>query len=498
MSDRSKIVLMAAVVLHIALLVTLANGFTDDGFIHIRYADNLINRGEYSFNTGEVSFGTTSPLWVLMLATAGKIAGGGERLILYSRLFSWLAGIATVLLMFVLARRVGVRPLGAAFCAVAFAAHVWFMRWTALSMETSLAVMAIAAVGVFSVRAHEDIRSAMLLGFFCGISALIRPEAYLLLPVLGAAFLISRGRLPLRNVIVAGSVAAALIGPWLVFAKLHIGHFLPNTAGAKSGGLVTNPVVFLNKLVPIMKIVGSAEIVAVVLVLLAAVVIRHKARMFALPQRFMLLWVVALPLAYVLFDIQVLSRYMLLTSPFTVVLGFLALEDLIVSRCERFAHVAFAAAAILAVAINLIVYVGVVVQPSRAFSRDLQSELRGLALYIHENSDDGAVVAAADIGYLSFYSQRRILDLGGLVDDTTSELREANSYEEIIQQGLYLELDKFPHVDFFIDRELEPNRFDGQTLKGYRFESIKVIVIDNLGIKKPGPYHYTLYRLHRS
>ena len=496
MSNNAKIILAAAIVLHVALLFALADGFTDDGFIHIRYADNLISRGEYSFNSGEVSFGTTSPLWVMLLATAGKLFGGGENLILYSRVFSWLAGIASVWLVFVMARRCGMRDVHAASCAVAFAAHVWFVRWTALSMETSAAVLAMAAVGVFAVRAHESARDATLLGFFFGIAALVRPEAYLLLPVLAATFVVNRGKLPLRSVLLAAGVAALMLLPWLLFAKLHIGHFLPNTAGAKSGGWITNPVVFAKKMLPIARIVGSAELIPVLLIVVGLAASRSASRALAPAQRFLLLWIIALPVAYVLFDIQVLSRYMLLTSPFTVVLGFLCLEDLVAKRPQA-ARVAFAAAAAVSVAISIFIYATIVLPPSRAFSDDLQHKLRGLAVFLNEESVDGDVVAAADIGYLSFYSKRTVLDLGGLVDDVTSELREANSYEEIIQQGLYLDLDKFPTVNYFIDRELEPNRFEGKSMYGYRFEPINVVIIDNLGIKKPGPYHYTLYRLHK-
>ena len=85
----SRGLLILAVAVHVALLSTLWGGFTDDGFIHIRYADNLITRGEYSFNPGEVSFGTTSPLWVMALAAIGKLTGGGERLIAISRVLSF-------------------------------------------------------------------------------------------------------------------------------------------------------------------------------------------------------------------------------------------------------------------------------------------------------------------------------------------------------------------------------------------------------------------------
>jgi hypothetical protein len=62
---------------------------------------------------------------------------------------------------------------------------------------------------------------------------------------------------------------------------------------------------------------------------------------------------------------------------------------------------------------------------------------------------------------------------------------------------MYLNLAGYPRVDFFIDRVKEANRFDQKTLRGYRFESVLVERVENLGIRKPGPYFYTLYRLHR-
>jgi hypothetical protein len=201
---------------------------------------------------------------------------------------------------------------------------------------------------------------------------------------------------------------------------------------------------------------------------------------------------------------------MLLTTPFTIVLGLGGLEG-IFSRGEtgdrcgterpeaapRRLKTALAAATAAAVAANAVFYFTVVLPPSAAFSQDLSRNLKGLALYLKGHSEKGAVVAAADIGYLAYYSERRVLDLGGLVDNETLALREAHSYEEIVDQGLYLEIPKYPRVDFFIDRELSANRFDGRVLAGYRFESVYVTEVRNLGIRKPGPYFYTLYRLTR-
>ncbi|MCK5407316.1 MAG: hypothetical protein KAJ37_07680, partial [Candidatus Krumholzibacteria bacterium] len=135
--------------------------------------------------------------------------------------------------------------------------------------------------------------------------------------------------------------------------------------------------------------------------------------------------------------------------------------------------------------------------PSRVFSHDLTHGLRDMAVHIRDNSDEDAVVAAADIGYLAFYSNRRVLDLGGLVEPETGELRSRFSYEEIIQEGMFLGLKGYPRVDYFIDRELEPARFEGRAMSGYQFRQVYTTVVGNLGLRKPGPYYYTLYQLTR-
>jgi hypothetical protein len=117
-------------------------------------------------------------------------------------------------------------------------------------------------------------------------------------------------------------------------------------------------------------------------------------------------------------------------------------------------------------------------------------------VHVREHSPEDAVVAAIDIGYVGFYSERRVLDLGGLVDTKTARLMREHTYEDVVQQGLYLDLATFPRVDFLIDRAVVPNRLDGWSYGGHRLEAIRVEQIENLGIRKPGPYFFTLYRIY--
>ncbi|HET6463972.1 MAG TPA: hypothetical protein VFH33_09245, partial [Candidatus Krumholzibacteria bacterium] len=87
---------LPALLLLLALMFPLRGGFTDDGFIHVQYARNIMTRGEYSFNPGETSFGTTSPLWVMALAVIARPFSDGQALVVAGKTLSWLAAFAAV------------------------------------------------------------------------------------------------------------------------------------------------------------------------------------------------------------------------------------------------------------------------------------------------------------------------------------------------------------------------------------------------------------------
>lgn len=487
-------VAIAALVL-VAFMLPLRHGFTDDGFIHLQYARHLMADGEFAFNAGERSFGTTSPLWVMTLAAIGRVLPNVEWLIDASRVLSWLAAFAALFVFHGLACAAGMTRWFAAFATVAFAADAWFARWSALAMESSAATLLAAVVVLSSLRAHQSAVAAARFGVAVAVGSLLRPELYLALPVYGIAVLVRRPRPSARVVAIAFVAAGALLVPWLAFAKWNLGSFLPNTAGAKSGGVVADPLLLLAKFSPIAKIVLSTQAVAVLAMVADLALSRRRAVVFEPALRFAVLWMVALPIAYVAFDIQVLSRYLLLITPAVCVVGWLSLDRIAAARRPTLARSVALTAALLALASNAFVYLRVVLPPSRAFSADLTGPMTDLALYLRDHSPPDAVVAAADIGYLAFYSERRVLDLGGLVEPETGKLREAYDYEEIVERGLYFGVRGYPHVDYFVDRDHRENRFDGAVVNGHRFDKVYATVVRNLGIRKPGVYHYTLYRV---
>jgi hypothetical protein len=111
--------------------------------------------------------------------------------------------------------------------------------------------------------------------------------------------------------------------------------------------------------------------------------------------------------------------------------------------------------------------------------------------WLKDNSPPGSVVATPDIGAIGYFSGREVLDLGGLVTPEINDMRRRIDVERIIDEGLYLDLG----ADYLVDRHREPSRFDGAVIRGTRFTALKEGTVSNLGIRKPDPVTYTLYRL---
>src|SRR5512136_1664659 len=101
MANRFRSQAVPVVVALLALGVVLARQWQatgglstvplDDAYIHYRFAENLATGHGFAFNPDEPTPGSTSPLWVLLLA-AGEIVGLGA--ILASKLLGALSFVA--------------------------------------------------------------------------------------------------------------------------------------------------------------------------------------------------------------------------------------------------------------------------------------------------------------------------------------------------------------------------------------------------------------------
>ncbi len=196
----------------------------DDTYIHFVYAQNLAEQGKLMFNSpGEQGVGSTSLLWVLLLA-------GGHRLGLSMHVLAKVLGMASLATvgvgLYVLLRLIW-RPVLALAGAllVVLSGH---MLWFALSgMETMLFL----ALGVLALLAYREERWGCL-GVALGLLPLTRPEGVALAIVVGCVDL-WRHRTLRREIIMTGLICALICGPWFGYLLWRTGHVVPTSAIGK-------------------------------------------------------------------------------------------------------------------------------------------------------------------------------------------------------------------------------------------------------------------------
>ena len=196
----------------------------DDAYIHFVYARNLAEHGKLMFNfPDEKGVGTSSPLWVLLLA--GGYAAG-----IPLHLLAKALGIGALIIvgaaLYLLLRPIwGVfASLGTALAAVLSGPMLWF---SLSGMETTL-FLALALLALLAYRA----RRWLWMGLLLGLLTLARPEGLALALAITLAEIARQKRIP-RPLVWAGIICALVAGPWFLYLYLRTGHFLPTSGLSK-------------------------------------------------------------------------------------------------------------------------------------------------------------------------------------------------------------------------------------------------------------------------
>jgi hypothetical protein len=194
----------------------------DDTYIHFVYARNLADRGLLFFNSAnEAGVGTTSILWVLLLAAGLKLG-------ISSAFLAKLLGVASLIVvsvvLYVLLHPIwGPRPALLAAWLVAISGN---MLWFALSGMETVFFLAVGALALLAYRG----RRWVLLGVALGSLALIRPEGLALAGAVAAVDVIHRRRLS-RDLIVSAVVCFVIFAPWALYLLWRTGSPV-STSGA--------------------------------------------------------------------------------------------------------------------------------------------------------------------------------------------------------------------------------------------------------------------------
>jgi len=474
---------------------------TDDTYIHLVYARHLLLGDGWVFNPGEPSYGSTSPLWVLLLApfASGEAAG-----LLAARLMAVGAGLLAIPVFYRLAARSLRSETLRLTATLLFATEVWFLRWAASGMETSLAVLILLAL--FEHLAAAPYRGGVVvIGLLAGLACLVRPEFYLLAALLLAAALLS-ARWRRRWLALAVGTALPVI-PWLLFAEWQFGEALPHTAAAKSGDWqgLGHLLVQTGRLLRV-PISSQAALLAVAGLGLGTCLVggrcrellrgRHQLAGAAASGRFRfyaalgLAWGLALPAAFLARDVQVISRYLLIVTPL-LPLGAMVCFELWSERRPGLLRL-LPLLILLHLGPNLALYATRVLPYARRFSADLDSGLGRIADYLALRAPAGSWVAAPDIGLLGLNSDCRIVDLGGLIHPEIGALWHAMGYEAMLDSLAFLRLRP---ADYLVDRAPVAGRLTGRRPDGRVLLPLLSREVRGLGLRAPQSVVYTLYRI---
>ncbi len=420
----------------------------DDAYIHLCYARSLATGQGFSFNPGEPSLGFTSPLWVMVLALAGKVGAieAGARLVGF--LSMCLSAIMVHDLVFRSltrqARAISKNQVSlfAASSSVVFGLS-GNLLWISLSgMESSLFM----ALGLLALWSIKDDRPAWLTGLALGLLMLCRLTGIVLF-VMVCAYFIFRLKPRLRALLPL-ALAPVVYAPWPAFTWFGFGSLMPYTGAGKLASNLFNRghnlLAEYRYLLWHLRYLWDWDRGLLLLLFLCLIgglflIVRYLRKNSTTGIEPSMLLLMLWPLLH--FGLHALTfrstytltpyhnlRYQVpllaaLPAGGALLLGLLADR---VSLKWQAKWPAWAAAALL------ISVAGLGAWGMPAWKQVYQDNIEHLrqvhqtaALYVRDNLPADARVACFDIGSLKYFSERYVIDLGGLVDpEIHSDLRQ--------------------------------------------------------------------------
>ncbi|TMQ53298.1 MAG: hypothetical protein E6K74_09750 [Candidatus Eisenbacteria bacterium] len=236
---------------------------------------------------------------------------------------------------------------------------------------------------------------------------------------------------------------------------------LPNTAAAKAGALA-NPGLAVAAIHSVVQIELATDALPLALFVL---VLAFGSRSTALPATrgrrvfwsVCAAWPLLLVLSFALGGVQVVSRYLLPAIPCVLLLGMASLRWVIATTL-----------------------------PGR------YTPLIAIGVWARDRTPPGVSFAIPDIGAFGYYSDRRVLDLYGLVTPEIAPVVVREGYDAVVKRLLF---ERAGRPEYLIDRHPVKARLaeSGDETNPFRFLFAREI--PNLGITRARTYYYSVYAI---
>jgi hypothetical protein len=415
------------------LLRVLWIAYTDfayeDAFITFRYAQQVAEGNGFVYNPGERVYGTTTPLFTLLIT--GWLLIPGSEVVVGARLFGLASSIGTLILLLLTLRRTGTMQLQQLLIIALFGLSSKFWIMDTGGMETPLVIFFISA----SWYAYVN-RKLGWTGVLCGLLLWTRVDL-ILWPV--ALFLIevfSNGRSGLK---IAWPTTLVYL-PWVIFATLYFGSPIPHTITAKWVAYTQpNQDPYLSQLFALVKWLNPLHLpdqleVVGILIALSIVgiatwqtsrIIKHK-QLAILP-----MFVFLESIRIVLSRATIFSRYFAPTFWAVLILLGLGLGSLVKklrsSRSLSLFWRSFWGLVFLSLFLGLGFRAAGRVRTAQIYRHE--GALKPAGLWLRQNSDPEARVQLEPLGYIGYYSERAMIDEVGLVTPQMVTLKSQGVFD---------------------------------------------------------------------
>ena len=419
--------LILSAILLIALVVRVKyatdNPMLDDAFITFRYVRNLAHGLGFVYNPGERILGTTTPLYALLLT---PFAVAGADFVVAGKIVNILASTVTVFVVFLIARRVfGNWPAILAAMLMAISTNnVWA---ASTGMETELNVLILLLFIYAYLSQRYSITAAL-----AAVALVTRPDDLILVGVIFAwqfTKVIFRKQ-SAESFVRPFAIFVLCLLPWLIFATLYFGSPLPNSI---IGKVASYRVPVSENLAMYLGQYGFAldtprALVTTILFLLGTLsILRRRDDLIILVAYFL-----CYSAAFVVSGARLGSGWywqpmwpihsIIVAGGFCFI-GQVSEKSSIGATLARF-RIPIAATVVLIVAL---VWAGALkarfIDPRPP--DDLEwAELAAAGRWINQNTAPNATVSLETIGAVGWYSNRYIIDEGGLVSPQVAKINE--------------------------------------------------------------------------
>ena len=441
----------------------------------------------FSF-AGNRTYGTTSPLWVILGSILTFITKNPE---LSIRLLSGLFTFLSITCFYYLLSKFKLSQAVKLICLLSLAINPFVLRWSLTGMEAT-AAMFLTIIFLILFRKEQTFKIQVYTGILFGISFLLRPEfaGFFLLTIL---YIILKKKSDRKKLIFIFP-ALLIMSAWLIFSHFHFGTILPNTYTAKSSqALLTFDIRTLFRDVQTLFVVNLPDFLFSGIMILYIVLFLGKERRNLFLNVFnefnnknillFLFWVSAFYIFYILRDVTIVSRYELIFVPILIFFVSVVWSTIFNCKIKRFILFSTSVYIFLVVFSSAILTFNVIKPSVDDFVSGFQTTYKDIAQIINSYSKKQDVsVGVADVGIIGAYSNAKVYDSVGLVDNERFKYKSTLEYY-LNKKPDFIILREEENIKDVIPPEVSYNILFSKNLPGF-------------GIKEQEPRTVTLYKIN--